>query len=116
MRPAAIAHGRKIPPDRLVLEERMALELVCEQRLEEAHARVLVGAIEARALPGFLRGLDDEGRMTVVEAIGMDAPEPVRIRLEIEREGVEAPRGAEPDELVRAPVELRPEGLGMGLA
>ena len=51
--------------------------------------------------------------MTVIEAIGVDAPEPVRIRLEIEREGVEAPRGAEPNKLVRAPVELGPEGVGM---
>src|SRR5581483_9899627 len=87
--PALVAHRREAPPDGAALEELLAFELSGEEAFTKGDGGVLVGVAEARAAPGLFRGLDDEGAVLVVETVGVDAPEAVRIFLEEESEGVE---------------------------
>src|SRR6266849_430381 len=107
--PVSVAHGRKVPPHGLVLEQPMPAELGGEQPLAEIDGFILAGAVEASILPSGFGGFDDEGRMLLIEAVGVHPPKPVLGFPKQEGEGIEMPRRAEPDEFIRAPIELRPE-------
>jgi len=114
--PALVADDREAPPQRAVLQDGMSVELAREQRLRERHRVVLAGLVEPGAPPRVLGGFQDEGRVARLVAVGVDAPQPVLVLLEDEREGGERERGAEPHEAVAAPVDLRPEVAGVALA
>src|SRR6185437_379086 len=87
-----------------------------EEAFAKPDGRVLVGAVEAGVPPRCLGRLDDEGRVAIVEAVGVNAPQPVLGFLEQKGEGIEMTGGAEPDELVRSPIEPRAELRGVELA
>ena len=111
--PGPVLHRREVAPERAVLEEAVALELLGEQPLGEGDRLILVRLVEARAPPRGLRRLEDERGHRRVVAIGVDPPEAVVALLEDERECRVRERRAEPDELVRPPVHLGPEVLGV---
>ena len=87
-----------------------------EQALAEGDAGRRVGRRQTGCAPAFLARLDDEGREPGREAVGVRL-EPAPFSLdEIEGEGVEAPRRAEPDELVPPELDIRLEMLGEAVA
>jgi hypothetical protein len=116
MVPAGVLDGAEAPPHRAVLLEGVSLELLGAQRLAEGDGVLLRGAVETGRAPRLLAGLDDEGGMPALVLIGVDAPEPVAVVLEIEREGRERTGGPEPDEPVRPPVDGRPEMVRIPVA
>ena len=103
-------------PQRAVLEEPMALQLLFEQRFAERERRVLVGAVHPRRLPGRFRGFDDERRAPPFVLVGVDPPQAVAIALEVERERGEGAVRAEPHVAVGAPIHGRVEPVGELLA
>ena len=111
--PVPVLDRREGAPQRAVLDEARSLELVAEQRLAIGDGLVLVGLVEAGALPRVLGALDDEGRVLLVVLIGVDAEQAVLVLLEDEGEGGKLQLGAQPHELVAAPVDLRPELRGV---
>jgi hypothetical protein len=114
--PALVAHGREAPPDRAVREQRVALQVVGEERLA-VRDRVLLGRrVEARALPRLLAALDDPGAEPLLERVRVDLEEAVLVLQEHERERLERQRGSEPAEAAVAPVEARAEVLREALA
>src|SRR5712692_7799898 len=114
--PAGIPDGGEPPPDGAIGQERVTLQFLFEQMLQVRDRGPLVSLAETARLPGLLPGLDDEGRATRGILISMGAPEPDRRRLEVEGESGKGTGGAEPDEAVAAPVELRLELLGQPVA
>ena len=66
--------------------------------------------------PGLLRTFDDEGRAVGREAVGVRPDPAVLGLLEREGEGVEHLARAEPDELVRADVDVDSERLRLRVA
>jgi hypothetical protein len=109
--PALTADRRKGAPDRLVDEQRMPIQLVAKQLLAVFDRLRLVCLIEAGPPPGLLAALDDPGRQPIVKGIGMHAPKPVLVLLEVERKGIERARGPKPRELALAPIEARLEAI-----
>src|SRR2546430_6595362 len=93
----------------------MTLQLFLEERLAELDCVVLARLIESRFTPGGLCGLDDERRVPLFVLIGVHAPEapPVLVAFEVEREGGEGTRRAEPHETVRPLVHHRLKMLGI---
>ena len=90
----------------------MPVQLVREQPRQEAHRLLLAGRVHPRAPPGPFRGLDDEGGLAArVVLVGVHAPQPVVVLAEVEGEGGEGSRRAQPDEAVRPQVDRRLEGL-----
>ena len=75
-----------------------------------------VGAVEARRAPRLLPRLDDERRMPALVLVGMDPPQAVAVGLEVEGEGGEGARRAEPHEPVGPPVDGGAERVGEPLA
>ena len=113
MEPARVADGGERAPDRAVRQEAVAPELLGEEPGEVGDALGLVGAVESRRSPHLLPAFHDEGRGCLVERIRVHLEEAVLAFLEDEREGLEAPVGAEPRELASAPVDGRSEVLGV---
>src|SRR2546425_12263486 len=91
----------------------VAPELRGEQALRERDRLILVRLVEPRAPPRRLRRLEDERGHRRVVPVRVDPPEAVVLLLEDERERGVRKRGAEPDELVPAPVDVWPEVLGV---
>ena len=81
--------------------ELFALEVVGENLLAESDGLLLVGLVQAAGLPGFLGGLDDEGRGLVVELVDMGLEPAMLGAHEIEGEGLVHLVRAQPDEAVR---------------
>ena len=113
MRPALVPDRREVAPQRPVLQDRVALELVGEQLLRERHGVVLGRLVEAGPAPGGVGRLQDERGVPRVVAIGVDSPEPVHVLLEDEGECRERERRAEPHEPVGPPLDPPPEVLGV---
>ena len=79
--------------------------------------RVVLGrGFHARLLPRLVGSLDDPGAHFAVVLIGVQVPDSRVVLAEIERKGGQRFRGAEPDELVRPPVEARLEMVGIAVA
>ena len=121
--PALVADGVEVEPLGVVGEDLVALQLVGED-LRDPLDGVLVGdaragrsrasvAVEAGAAPDVLVHLDDEGRARVRVGVAVDLHgAPLRL-LDEELERLEDQVGAEPDVLVVAAVERRPEAVGV---
>src|SRR5262245_2432830 len=62
MAPAVVANGGKAAPERAVLQEAMALQLLGEELLAEGQGLILVRVVKAGTPPGLLRRLENEGR------------------------------------------------------
>src|SRR5262249_39083474 len=107
--PGGVAYGREAAPERAILEQSVAPELVGEEPLDERERLVLVGLVESGAPPRLLGRLENERGGRRVVPVGVNAPETVLALLEQERERGERIGRAEPDELVGAPVDVRLE-------
>ena len=101
---------------RRVRHEPVPAEPLAEQRLAGGDGLRGVHAVEARRAPRGLVALDDERRGALVEAVAVRLEDAVRVLDEVEGEGVEGERRAEPDEARRARVEVRAEGGGVAAA
>ena len=119
MHPALADDARELDPlrraaqVRRVRQERMALQGLREQLLAEGDRLLLLHLLEAGLAPDLLRRLDDEGRVGRVEPVGVRLEPAVLGLLEIEGEGVEQARRAEPDKAVAAHVDVGPVGGGV---
>ena len=117
----ALAHDAR-EPDPLgraaqvsrVRDQRMAVEVFGEEPLAVGDRVVLGHRVEPGRAPDAFRGLDDEGRGAVVEAVGVGLEPAVLGLFEREREGLEHLVRAEPDEAAGAGVDVGPVGGGMG--
>ena len=116
VRPRCILDRDEVAPHRAVLEQPMSLQLFLEQSLTERDGFVFARLVETRFAPRRLRRLDDEGRVSVLVLIGVHAPQAMLVALEVEREGGEGARRAEPHESVRALIHARLEVIGIGRA
>src|SRR3712207_4329455 len=86
-------------------------EIAGEDALAERDRLRLVHPIKPQKLPGLRRHLHDEGRMLLVEAIGM-GPDPAGLGpLEGEGEGFKGLACAEPEELVSTDLHVDAELL-----
>jgi hypothetical protein len=94
----------------------MAVEIFREQLLAGRDRFGLVHPVEAEAAPRFFRTFDDEGRAVGSEAVGVRPDPAVLGLLEGEGESVEDLARAEPDELVRARVDVDSERVGVSVA
>ena len=116
--PALARDAREVEPGRAapmrgVADQPLAVEISLEQHLAGGDAVLLAHLVEAETLPGRRIALDDEGRGVGIEAVGV-RPEPAVLGLlEDEGEGFEDLVRAEPDVLVPAQLEARPEGGGV---
>ena len=94
----------------------VTVEIFGEQLLAGGDRLGLLHPVEAEIVPRLFRTLDDEGRAVRGEAIGM-RPDPAMLGLlEREGEGVEDLVRAEPDELVRAHVDVDAERIFIRVA
>src|SRR5262249_21215059 len=106
--PVEVEPGGAAQMARVALETR-ALQDLGEQRLAEGDRLVLVHVAQAMGSEGLLGRLDDEGRGLGVEFVDMGL-EPAMLGLaEIEGEGVVELSRAEPDEAVRAQLDVGAE-------
>src|SRR3989442_14510242 len=94
----------------------MALQLLGEHPLAEGDRLFFLRGMQARRAPRLLPRLDDEGGALAVVLVGVDTPQAVVAGLEIEGEGRERPRGAEPHEAVRSGVDRGLEVVAVALA
>ena len=116
--PALARDAREVEPGRAapmrgVAHQPLAIEIPLEEHLAGGDAVLLAHLVEAETLPGRRIALDDEGRGVGIEAVGVRPDPAVLGLLEDEGEGVEDLARAEPDVLVRAQLEARPEGGGV---
>ena len=101
---------------RRVGDQRMAVQHLGEEPLAEGDAVLLAHVLQAGGLPHRLGRLDDEGRVRLVEAVGVRLePAPFGL-LEVEGEGVEELGGAQPDEAALPQVDVGLVGRGVLLA
>ncbi len=91
--------------------QRMAVEIFGEQLLAGGDRFGLVHAVEAETAPRVFRTFDDEGRAVWGEAVGVRPDPAVLGLLEREGEGVEDLVRSEPDELVRAHIDVDAERI-----
>ena len=96
--------------------QRRSLEPMREEALAEGAALGVGHLAEPCALPGRVLRLDDEGAHPLVELIRMGLEPAVRGLDEVEGEGVEGARGAEPGIAAVAEVDLGAEGRGVAIA
>ena len=99
-----------------VRHQAVAVEIFGEKLLAGSDRLGLLHRVEAEVAPRIFRTFDDEGRAVRREPVGM-CPDPAVLGLlEREGEGVEDLGRAEPDEFVRANVDVDSERLGVGIA
>ena len=118
--PTRAAHAQKSPPRvahavrRRVELQRMPIEPRREELLARRDRLCRVHPVKAGAAPRCFVALHDEGRLRVVEAIGVHLEDARRGLEKDEGEGVEAAGGAEPDVAVASHIGHRAEGLAEG--
>ena len=105
MRPRGVPDGDEVPPQGAILEEAVALELFLEQGLTELDGMIFGGLVQSRVAPRRLGGLHDERGSPRLVLIGVHAPQPVLIALEVEGEGGKGARCPQPHEAVGPFVE-----------
>ena len=105
-RPVGAADGREAPPDAPVPDQLVAVELLARRASSQyaTDSSSVASSIPA-ARHVSSRALDDEGRTPRLVLVRVHAPQPVLVLAEVEGEGGERLRRAQPDEAVRAPVE-----------
>jgi hypothetical protein len=117
--PALADHARKADPLRRpaqvrgVGHQRVAVQVLREQLLQERDGHVLVHRLEAQRLPHRLGRLDDEGRGGVVEAVGVRLHPAMFGLFEGEGEGLEQLVRAQPDEAAQPGVDVGLVGGGV---
>ena len=94
----------------------MTAQPVGEQAFGRAAGLVLVHGVEAEAAPGRLRTLDDEGRGTRLELVGVGPDPAVRGLDKGEGEGVEGLFRAQPYVFVGPDIDVDAENLGVLVA
>ena len=114
--PGLAADGREVAPERAVDDHRMAVEQVLIQRAHIGDGRLLVLILQPGAGEGVRRGLDDPGAHVRVVLVGVEVPDAGVVLAEVECEGGQRTRAAEPDELVGPPVVAGAETVGIFLA
>ena len=94
--PAPTAHDRKVAPGRTVFDQPVTVEFVGKQVLQVGDGGVLV--VDGKPACGERLGgaFGNEGRVAVHVLVGVNAPQAMFALFEIEREGGERPRRAEP--------------------
>src|SRR4051794_17269461 len=113
--PAEVEPGGASDEVRCVRLQGMAIEIAREQLLAGRYAFVLGHPIEAEPSPRIFGTFDDEGRTIGSEAIAV-RPDPAVLRvLEGKGEGVKHLRRSQPDELVRAHVDVDTECVSAGV-
>ena len=86
LEPALAQHAVEFQPDRRAAQmagigdQRLAVEQIGKQLLAKGDRLIGLHLVDAGLEPGLFRGLDDEGRPFLVEAIGMQV-EPAPLRL-----------------------------------
>src|SRR5580692_464350 len=100
--PALADYPRKVQPRRAtqvrgVALQSMPVQVAAKELLAERHRLRGVELIEAVRQPGFLAGLDADGREGLAELVGVDLKPAVRRPLEGEGKGRERLCGAQPD-------------------
>mmetsp|Transcript_62125 Transcript_62125/g.171843 ORF Transcript_62125/g.171843 Transcript_62125/m.171843 type:complete len:730 (+) Transcript_62125:1758-3947(+) len=120
--PGLADHAREAYPLRRaaqmagVRDQLVAVQHPGKQALAEGDALVLAHRLQACGPPDVFRRLDDEGRMRRVEAVGVRLkPAPLGL-LEVEGEGIEQLRRAQPHKAAAAQVDVGLVGGGVLLA
>ena len=121
MAPLAADQPVEIEPRRAaqvpgIAQELGTVENLAEKFLAKGDRTRLVGFVEALRPEDVFRGLDDEGRGVFVELVDMRLEPAMLSATEIEREGVVAFLGAEPDEAVRPHDQVRLESISIPIA
>ena len=115
--PGGVAHAHEVGPGRRqvarVGHQPMPFEPRRKQGFACRHRAVQIQPVEPGAAPRRLIAFDDEGGRVLVEAITVRLEHPVLVLDEVERERSERERGAQPDELRPADVEVGLEMLGV---
>ncbi len=114
--PGLAADGREVAPERAVGDRRVAVEQILVERRHIGDGAVFVLVLQPGAGEGLGGGLDDPGAHARVVLVGVQVPDSGVVLAEVEGEGGQRPRAAEPDELVGPPVVARAEMLGIVFA
>ncbi len=105
-RPTRVHDRGKAAPHGPVADQGVALQLIREEPGQEADRLVLASRVHARTPPRRLGGLHNEGGPSRgVVLVGVHPPEAVLGLAEMEGEGGEGPRRAQPDEAVGTQVD-----------
>ena len=109
--PLLAENARKIAPERAVGDERMAFQLLRENRLQLPRTFLFAQLVEAKRFPSLRACLHHPGRVPRFILIGVRADQAMFCLLEEEGETFQRARGAEPGELVRLQRQRRLEML-----
>src|SRR5207248_2366606 len=99
--PRPVAHHRERAPQRSVLDQLVAGELLREDPLAEGDGLVLGGPVHSGLEERLLGALHDEGALALLVPVRVYLEEAVLGLVEVESERVEWLGRAEPDEAVR---------------
>ena len=114
--PRLVLHRDELAPRRLVGDELLIAEVLGEELLDVRDALLGARLVEACCQERCLVALDDERARVLVEAVRVHLEHPVRVLLEVEREGVELLLRPQPD-VARAPqVQRRLERVCVEIA
>src|SRR6267143_385447 len=105
--PAPVRQQRKLPPQRLVRDQRMPVEIPRKHALAVRARLGVVHSAESRPFPGGLIALDDEGAHRLSMAVVVRDEGTVPVAAEGEREAIESLRRAVPREAVTEQLDLR---------